>query len=148
MQFCTEAGKCRKCNRLYGGEIVANRCRIVNISENIKSIRRLRGLSQGQLARRINCPRTWISKLERGKTSPFLVSLERIAEALNVTIVGLLENDLRPMDPWLNEIAPYIAKLSEAQRNMILDIAKRKSKYECLSDELHVIVPLRGTDQR
>lgn len=48
------------------------------------------GLSQVQLAKVMDRPRTYISKLENGKALPVLGSLPRIAEALGTTVYGLI----------------------------------------------------------
>lgn len=53
------------------------------ISLAVQRARRLANLSQRQLALKLECPRTWISKIENGHTVPTLASLLRIADALN-----------------------------------------------------------------
>lgn len=56
------------------------------MENKIAEIRKLRGLSQTELAERLDIDRTHLSKIENGKTRPSTRLLERIAAALDVTI--------------------------------------------------------------
>lgn len=60
------------------------------IGERIKEVRQERGLSQEELAQIINSTKSAISRYESGKRQPRLDQLQRIANALNVT-VGFLQ---------------------------------------------------------
>lgn len=60
------------------------------IGERIKEARQERGLSQEELAQIINSTKSAISRYESGKRQPRLDQLQRIANALNVT-VGFLQ---------------------------------------------------------
>ncbi len=51
----------------------------------IKFLREQAGLSQDQLADRMDVSRQWISELERGIKTPTLTTCEKIAEALSLT---------------------------------------------------------------
>jgi transcriptional regulator with XRE-family HTH domain len=54
------------------------------IGPRIKYLRLARGLSQGDLLRKYNIPRPYISKIENGHEVPSLKSVIRIANALGV----------------------------------------------------------------
>lgn len=56
------------------------------ISKKIKILRKSRGLTQQQLADRLNVKRATISNYEIGRRSPHLKELEAIAEALGVSL--------------------------------------------------------------
>jgi transcriptional regulator with XRE-family HTH domain len=95
----------------------------------IKSLRQRSGLSQRQLAGRMQVPRTYVSKIENEKAMPTLSSLERLANALQVHICDLLrgdgkarEDEIRDLvgDPFIAELVPYIAKLDPMQRSSLL----------------------------
>lgn len=58
---------------------------------NVQRIRRQRGWSQEELAFEAELHRTYISGVERGVRNPTVVVLGRIAEALGVHPVKLLE---------------------------------------------------------
>jgi transcriptional regulator with XRE-family HTH domain len=75
-------------------------------------------------------PRTYISKIENGKAIPTLSSLDRLAQALEVSVCLLLrdsrcrnerETELIMADPFLSELAPYVAQLDPLQRSMIIN---------------------------
>jgi transcriptional regulator with XRE-family HTH domain len=102
----------------------------LQIARAVRDLRRERNLSQRQLAGRMDVPRTYISKIENGKATPTLSSLERLARALEVDICNLV-HDARSRrneetanllsDPFLAEIAPHIAELDALQRSIFLN---------------------------
>ncbi|HTA87506.1 MAG TPA: helix-turn-helix transcriptional regulator [Silvibacterium sp.] len=102
----------------------------INVARAVRDIRHARGLSQRQLAGRMQVPRTYISKIENAKAMPTLSSLERLATALEVDICALLR-DARSRaqaetmaimsDPFLAEIAVLTSQLDSFQRSMFLN---------------------------
>lgn len=61
-----------------------------NLSENLRQLREMRGLSQQQLAGQAGIPRpTWAS-LESGSANPTLSVLVKVADALGVSIEELI----------------------------------------------------------
>ena len=60
------------------------------LSENLKSFRKSKGISQEELAVRLNVVRQTISKWEKGLTVPDADTLIRIAEILEVDVSELL----------------------------------------------------------
>jgi len=57
----------------------------------LRELRGRRGYSQEELARRSDLHRTFISQIERGLKSPSLGSLSKLAHALGMTLVELVE---------------------------------------------------------
>ncbi len=57
----------------------------------LKKLREARGLTQATLAKRARITREYVSKLESGRASPTLVTLERIAKSLGLTVAELVE---------------------------------------------------------
>jgi transcriptional regulator with XRE-family HTH domain len=49
------------------------------------------GLTQGDLSERCDLHRTYISELERGIRNPSLQNIEKLAEALELTVVELFK---------------------------------------------------------
>jgi transcriptional regulator with XRE-family HTH domain len=102
----------------------------LQVARAVRDLRIERNLSQRQLAGRMEVPRTYISKIENGKATPTLSSLERLAAALEVDICKLV-HDARSRrneetanifaDPFLAEIAPYIAMMDGLQRSIFLN---------------------------
>ena len=60
------------------------------LGENIKRIRAVRGMSQGDLCRALALDRAYISNVESGKKNPTLSTITNIAKALNVSVGELL----------------------------------------------------------
>jgi transcriptional regulator with XRE-family HTH domain len=102
----------------------------LQVARAVRDLRLERNLSQRQLAGRMQVPRTYISKIENGKATPTLSSLERLATALEVDICKLV-HDARSRrneetanifaDPFLAEIASYVAHMDALQRSIFLN---------------------------
>ena len=60
------------------------------LSQNIKSLRRSRGLAQERLGLESGVDRTLVSKIERQIANPSLEILSKIAAHLQVSVVELL----------------------------------------------------------
>jgi len=102
----------------------------LQVATAVRDLRRVRNLSQRQLAGRMNVPRTYISKIENGKAMPTLSSLERLARALQVDISALLrdaktrhkdEAAVLMTDPFLAEIAQFCSQLDALQKSIFLN---------------------------
>lgn len=108
-------------------ETDANDCGL-QVAAAIRTLRQKSGLSQRQLALRMRVPRTYVSKIENEKATPTLSSLERLAEALRVSVPDLLaggntrEAELRELlaDDFVAEILPYISRLNAMQMTGVL----------------------------
>lgn len=61
------------------------------LGNNLKRIRTQKGISQGDISRKLNMDRAYISGIENGKRNPTLSSLEKIAQALEISIDELLK---------------------------------------------------------
>jgi transcriptional regulator with XRE-family HTH domain len=64
---------------------------LVRFGERVRELRQATGLSQEAFADRCGLDRTYISGIERGKRNVSLENLKVLAEALDVTLSGLLE---------------------------------------------------------
>ena len=102
----------------------------LQVATAVRDLRRVRNLSQRQLAGRMNVPRTYISKIENAKAMPTLGSLERLAKALQVDISALLrdaktrhkdEAAVLMTDPFLAEIAQFCGQLDALQKSIFLN---------------------------
>jgi transcriptional regulator with XRE-family HTH domain len=60
---------------------------------NLKEYRKLRKISQLELAEECESAQTYISELEKGKKSPSLIMVERIAAALGIEAVYLFKKE-------------------------------------------------------
>lgn len=97
-------------------------------SKNLRKFREHLNLSQEQLAEKCGLDRTYIGILERKEKTPTLTTVEKCADALNVSIDRLLSAEiyLSTFDndkDVLNAIWPFIRKYQElATKNGINDI--------------------------
>jgi transcriptional regulator with XRE-family HTH domain len=101
----------------------------LQIASAIRTLRQRSGLSQRQLALRMQVPRTYVSKIENEKAMPTLSSLQRLARALQVQVPDLLnggtrtqQDEIRELmaDPFIAELIPYVSKLNAMQCSSIL----------------------------
>jgi transcriptional regulator with XRE-family HTH domain len=101
----------------------------LQVAHAIRTLRHRFGLSQRQLAGRMQVPRTYVSKIENEKATPTLSSLERLARALEVSVSDLLaggnrtrEDEIRELmaDDFIAELVPYVSKLNAMQCSSIL----------------------------
>ncbi len=86
---------------------------LLRVAENIKERRRALGLTQAQLAERLGVDTETLSRFERGKHSPTLKNLARLAGLLQTTISDLLaeerqqpSDDAIIMTAWLDALSP------------------------------------------
>ena len=88
------------------------------LSENLKALRKQRGLSQEELAARLHVVRQTISKWEKALSVPDADALRRLAEVLEVPVSALLGEKL-PEDAPRRDVAEELARLNEqlAEKN-------------------------------
>lgn len=58
---------------------------------NLKRLRTKKGLSQGEIARRLGVDKGFVCNVENGKTNPTLVTITKLAKAIDVSASELLE---------------------------------------------------------
>jgi len=63
----------------------------MTIGKAIRIVRSIRGLSQKQLAERVNCDHSYISLLESGKREPSWATLNQISASLQITTARLVD---------------------------------------------------------
>lgn len=63
----------------------------VLLGARIREIRNARGLTQEQLAEKIDVEQKQVSRIESGKNYPTIGRLEKMADALNVPLMGFFE---------------------------------------------------------
>lgn len=97
----------------------------MTIGSKIKALRKAKGLTQEELAKKLGVSASMVGQYETGLRNPKLETLERFASALGANITEIV--DLSDLSPSLNDALPLICKLKS-----ILDNAP-KSKEITLS---------------
>lgn len=82
------------------------------LNYNIKALRKERGMTQEELAIRLNVVRQTVSKWEKGLSVPDAEMLQRLAEALEVSVSRLL-GGTEERTQNTNEIASQLARINE-----------------------------------
>lgn len=63
----------------------------IKLGENLKKIRIMKGITQTEIAKKLDVNRSFVSNIENGKTNPTLSTITNLAEALGVTVNELLK---------------------------------------------------------
>ena len=92
------------------------------LQEKIKALRKERGLTQEELAIRVNVVRQTVSKWEKGLSVPDADLLQKIADVLEVTVSQLLGAESETAKSR-NEIAEQLSRINEQ-----LAIKNRRAK--------------------
>ena len=101
----------------------------LQVASAIRMLRQKSGLSQRQLALRMQVPRTYVSKIENEKAMPTLSSLQRLATALEVSMADLLKGSSRTLedeiadlmhDEFIAELVEHLGKLDSMQRSSLM----------------------------
>ena len=95
------------------------------LNENIKNLRKAKGISQEELAVRLNVVRQTISKWERGVSVPDSEMLISLAEELDTSVSILLGEDIQPPCP---DEELKLKRISEKLETINLQLAKRNTR--------------------
>ena len=143
VQFRTNNNLCRKCRTSLDEDVPEPILEVqtpvaepangdssrLQVASAIRALRLKSGLSQRQLALRMQVPRTYVSKIENEKAMPTLSSLQRLAPALEVSIADLVQGSGHSLydeiaelmrDDFIAEVAPYLNQLDSMQRSSLL----------------------------
>ncbi len=115
------------------------------LSQRIRSIREEKRLSQGDIEKRTGLKRSYVSRLEHGRTVPSIPTLEKVALALQVPLYQLFYDGEEPPkvpslppafkangDNWgtegegarvLSRLGKLLPRIAEADRQVLLHLA-------------------------
>ena len=82
------------------------------LNENIKALRKTKGLTQDELAIRLNVIRQTVSKWEKGLSVPDAEMLQRIAEVFEVNVSQLLGAPINQNEN-IDVIAEQLSRINE-----------------------------------
>ncbi len=84
----------------------------IMLNENIKALRKTKGLTQDELAIRLNVVRQTVSKWEKGLSVPDAEMLQRIAEVFEVNVSQLLGAPINQNEN-IDVIAEQLSRINE-----------------------------------
>ena len=61
------------------------------LGKNLKRIRTTKGVSQGEISRKLEVDKSFVSNIENGKTNPTLATIAKIAKAIGVSVGELMK---------------------------------------------------------
>lgn len=61
------------------------------LGKNLKRIRTAKGISQGEISRKLAVDKSFVSNIENGKTNPTLTTIAKIAKAIGVSVGELMK---------------------------------------------------------
>ena len=93
-------------------------------SENLKALRKARGMTQEELAARLHVVRQTVSKWEKGLSVPDAELLIRLAEVLDTNVGQLLGADIPEDGESRNDLADQLARINEQ-----LAIRNRRGRF-------------------
>ena len=95
------------------------------LGRRIKELRKSRGISQDQLAERVDIDPKHLSRIEVGRGYPSLDTLEGIAHALDVEVKDFFEfTHLREDASLVEEITGMLKEASEEKLRLILKVVR------------------------
>ena len=103
---------------------------IESISKNISKWRKRNELTQAQLAEKLNIETETISRLERGKHLPSLVTLHKIADQFSISIAELLVDPTLVFENDVIIIARMLSELSLEDREFVFKLFEQICTYQ------------------
>ena len=108
----------------------------MNVGADIRRIRVAKGLSQGFIEGLTGLRRCYLSRVENGHTTPTIVTVQKIADALSVPMSEIFApSDLAPPSPaasmsieelnFLNLLRQYSAELSNADKRLLIEMVRK-----------------------
>lgn len=101
----------------------------VRLGKNIAGQRKKRNWTQADLAEKVSVDTETISRFERGATLPSLVTLERVAQSVRVSLTELLTESSTRTDDQALTLSAWLTDLSEPDRLVVLDVTKRLCQH-------------------
>lgn len=116
----------------------------MNIGERIRTLRERKGLTQGDIEKRSNLLRCYISRVENGHTIPTLENLERFSRVLEVPLCTLFSDGCAiaasslltaeqiawasGSDASVHRLVALFEGLKRQDRRIVIETAERLSK--------------------
>ena len=103
--------------------------RIKDIGKRIKKVRKEHGLSQSDLADKMNVSTSYVSDIENGKINFSLDSIMRLTEALQIAADWLLQTDIPSVkNIHAAEIDNLLSDCSSSEAQLLIKMLKEMKK--------------------
>lgn len=94
------------------------------LGHNLARRRRSLGLTQAQVAARMQVEPETVSRFERGVSLPALLTLEKLATVLDTTMADLLDEHPGAAYPESRQIAAQVDRLNVPERRLVLAVVR------------------------
>jgi transcriptional regulator with XRE-family HTH domain len=108
--------------------------------EELRRIREEAGLSQAQLARESGVDRATINKIEQGKRSPSIATLENLSRALGVEVADFFPKAQAPL-PEIQEYGALLEERGFPSEQIAAWLAENEREKEFVARELEKMSP-------
>lgn len=99
------------------------------IGQRLQARRKLRQMTQEELAERVNITVVYLSKIENGRVKPTLELLDTLCDALSLELSGLITGVQTQEDSYANErVITLFRRCSPEIKEVALGILERLSK--------------------
>ena len=109
------------------------------LQDNIRSLRKARGLSQEEVAQRLHITRQTLSKWENGLSVPDAQLLLKLAEILEVSVAQLLEGSTETNEEEQDTVAEQLERLNlllaDGKRRRVDHPKRKRAKHVLLAGE-------------
>jgi len=168
VQYRTRNGNCRRCLHVLTPKVEflipphalqevlgddrqpfekwPNREMVENIGQRIRRLRESCGMTQTQLQTRSRVSRSYLSRIESGKMTPSLGTLEKISESLGIGLnrffVPETNGEAVIEDPFIQRLRPFIRQLDWEQGQSILKrLAAISDHVSGRNEQVHPLAP-------
>lgn len=101
---------------------------MIEVGKRIKELREQAGTSGRMLAKLTKLDPSQISKIENGAAKPSLDALDRICQALDITISEFFSTESDPLPPDLVQLLKTTKKLTPEQRKLLNEFLRSLEK--------------------
>ena len=119
------------------------------LGDTLRALRRRANLTLKQLATRVGCSESMLSKIERGHVNPTLRMTHQLADELAVKVAALL-TETTDSSVYIrsanDRLKMKLAGRSSTNRQIVLERATPYSDGSALDANLHVVPPSMGSD--
>lgn len=117
----------------------------MNFGDTLKKVREAKGLSQKELAGLLDMPQPQYSRIESGKTDPSFTTLERIVQALKISLSDFFQaneifSETNTHDKTLLEKLRLLDSLDDAEKSSIYTLIDALVSKKRLKDNLQNMI--------